>query len=181
MGENKAFADFAGSTLLARMLELAHAIATDVRVVGDVEAYSPFAQTIPDIFPGRGPLGGIHAALRSARTNINLVLAVDMPSVEPGFLRYLLEQAVAHPALVTVPLASDRLQPLCAVYRRAFVDRAEKALVDGRNKIDLLFTPDVTHIVTQEEIERLAFPLAMFDNLNTREELERARTRIAKL
>ncbi len=175
MGENKAFIEFRGTTLLTRALQLASLVANEVRIVGETEKFSAFAKTVPDIFTGRGPLGGIHAALRSTDTDFNLILAVDTPFIAPGFLCYLREQAIADGALVTVPHASGRLQPLCAIYRRAFAEPAEELLASGRNKIDLLFRPEATRIITQDEIERLAFPASMFDNLNTREELERAR------
>jgi molybdenum cofactor guanylyltransferase len=174
MGEDKAFIEFNGQTLLSRALHLASQAATEVRVIGAVEKFSSFATTVPDIFPNRGPLGGIHAALRSTHTELNLIIAVDMPFMSPEFLRYLQEQAATSNALVTVPQANGRVQPLCAIYRREFADSAEALLTSGQNKIDLLFRRETTRIVTEDEIERLAFPLAMFDNLNTRQELERA-------
>ncbi len=175
MGDDKAFVEFRGKTLLARALELASQVSTEVRIVGEVERFARFAETVPDIFTGRGPLGAIHAALRSTNTDFNLILAVDTPFIAPGFLRYLRDQALASCELVTVPRAGGRVQPLCAIYRRAFAEPAEELLTQGRNKIDLLFAPDRTRIITEEEIERLAFPARMFDNLNTREELARAR------
>lgn len=177
MGEDKAFIKFKGSTLLNRALQLASQVASEVRIVGAIEKFSGFAKTVPDIFAGRGPLGGIHAALRSTDTGFNLIMAVDTPLMAPEFLRYLRDQAFASMALVTVPHVNGRVQPLCAIYRREFAEPAEALLASGQNKIDLLFRPEITRIITQDEIERLAFPLAMFDNLNTREELDRAQTR----
>jgi molybdopterin-guanine dinucleotide biosynthesis protein A len=174
MGTDKAFVQFKGTTLLNLALHLASQVASEVRIVGTLENLSLFAKTVPDIFPARGPLGGIHAALRSTHTDFNLIMAVDTPFIAPEFLRYLRDQSLAGMALVTVPRVNGRLQPLCAIYRRELADPAEALLVSGQNKIDLLFSPEVTRIVTQDEIERLAFPLAMFDNLNTREDLERA-------
>lgn len=174
MGEDKAFVKFSGITLLDRALHLASQVAGDVRIVGMVEKFSGFAKTVPDIFANRGPLGGIHAALRSTDTDFNLILAVDTPFIAPRFLRYMRDLAFASKVLVTVPNVNGRVQPLCAIYRREFAEPAETLLASGQSKIDLLFRPELTRIITQEEIERLAFPLAMFDNLNTREELERA-------
>ena len=180
MGQDKAFVEFDGETLLERMLRTARSVSTNVGLVGDPEKFAQYAPTTPDVFPARGPLGGIHAALRSSRTELNLMLAVDMPFVRTDFLRYLSEEAGAAAATVTVPQANGRLQPLCAVYRRDFADVAETALAKGENKVTRLFAPKITHIITQEDIERLEFPASMFDNLNTREDLESARTKNAK-
>jgi len=176
MGSDKAFLQLGETSLLAHALRLAAQVCNSVKVVGQSEKFSGYAETISDIYTGHGPLGGIHAALRSSSTALNLILAVDMPQIAPDFLRYLVQQAFATDALVTVPCVNGRFQPLCAVYRDSFAALAERSLAQGRNKIDPLFAPEVTRIITRDEIERLAFPLSMFDNLNTREELDRART-----
>ncbi len=176
MGSDKAFLQLDGRTLLARALELAQAAAPQVFIVGQRDKFACFGAVVEDVFPGRGPLGGIHAALSATATELNLVLAVDLPFMRADFLRYLLERARASSALVVVPRALGGYQPLCAVYRRAFRQRAETVLQAGRNKIDPLFTPGETLVLEQEELERLSFPAAMFDNLNTRQEYERAKS-----
>jgi molybdopterin-guanine dinucleotide biosynthesis protein A len=65
------------------------------------------------------------------------------------------------------------LQPLGAVYRRAFGHRAEEALGAGRNKIDPLFSSADTLILEEAELAQRSFPAAIFDNLNTRQEYDR--------
>ena len=64
MGTDKAFIEFEGHTLLERALSLARSVTPDVRIVGAREKFAPFAPVVEDIFRERGPLGGIHAALR---------------------------------------------------------------------------------------------------------------------
>ncbi len=174
MGTEKAFLELHGRTLLERALEVARGVGGEVRIVGKAEKFSALAAVVEDVFPQRGPLGGIHAALGATATELNLVLAVDMPFVSAELLRYIVEQARASGAMVTVPRAARGLQPLCAVYRREFRERAEEALRAGHNKIDPLFTPAETRIVGEAELARLGFAAAMFDNLNTREDWERA-------
>lgn len=174
MGRDKALLEFGGGTLLARAMNIAAQAADHVRIVGSPAKYEGFGEVVEDTFPERGPLGGIHAALSSTATDLNLILAVDTPFMDPAFLRYLVEQARVGGALVVVPRIGGRFQPLCAIYRRAFGDMARRALEAGQNKIDLLFAPATTHIIQQDAIESLAFSPRMFDNVNTREELERA-------
>ncbi len=93
MGVDKAFVPLDGRTLLARALELARGLASDVRIVGDVAKFGKFGPVVEDIFQNRGPLGGIHAALRASATDLNLILAVDLPFVAAQFLSYMIEQA----------------------------------------------------------------------------------------
>jgi molybdopterin-guanine dinucleotide biosynthesis protein A len=178
MGMNKAFVDFDGRTLLGRMLDLARSVATDIRIVGSREKFAAFAPVVEDIFPDRGPLGGIHAALRASARELNVVLAVDTPFVSRAFLQYLIGQARnAREAAAVVPRSAGGWQPLSAIYRPAFAASAENALLAGRNRIDLLFDVVRTRVIEQEELEGAGFSSAIFRNLNTPEELEAEKSR----
>lgn len=174
MGADKAFVTLDGQTLLSRALVVARSVTPDVRIVGDPAKFSAFAPTVEDIFPHCGPLGGIHAALRSSKTDLNLILAVDVPFVTPALLRYLIERARDSSTTVTVVKSAEGYQPLCAVYHRKFSEGAEKALHAGRYKIDTLFTPIITHAITENELEREGFSSKQFRNLNTPGELAEA-------
>src|SRR5215831_12086854 len=102
MGADKAFVLLNGRTLLARMLEAARSLTPSARIVGDPAKYKAFAPVVEDIFPGCGPLGGIHAALRSSTTDLNLILAVDTPFVSLALLQFLVTHSRSAPeALVT--------------------------------------------------------------------------------
>jgi molybdopterin-guanine dinucleotide biosynthesis protein A len=175
MGADKAFLDFQGATLLTRALQLAGSVAPVVGIVGSRDKFAAYGAVVEDVYPARGPLGGIHAALSATKTELNLVLAVDTPFLTTATLEYLLAEAAAGAALVTVPRVGGRFHPLCAVYRREFASRAERALQAGHNKIDPLFAPAETRIIEEEELKCIGVTAAAFDNLNTPEEWERAR------
>jgi molybdopterin-guanine dinucleotide biosynthesis protein A len=185
MGADKAFVVLGGAdrdgcgldgrTLLARALELGRAVTSDVRIVGDAAKFAAFAPVVEDVFRDCGPLGGIHAALRASPSELNLMLAVDVPFLSSALLQYLIERARSSAATVTVPQARGRRQPLCAVYAREFAEVAERALREGRYKIDALFEAVGTQVISEEELEAAGFSAKMFRNLNTREEVEAAR------
>ena len=174
MGKDKAFLEFKGRILLARALELAAGAGQEVRIVGDPRKFAAFGRVIEDIYRERGPLGGIHAALKSSSTELNLMLAVDLPFMQLNFLKYLISVAGETRALVTVPRPTDGLQPLCAVYRREFAKIAEQSLGRGKNKIDALFAEVDTKILGPEELSEAGFSRQMFRNLNTPEEFDEA-------
>lgn len=175
MGSDKALLKVGGETLLSRALKLASTVTQDLRIVGDKQNFGTYGPVIEDVYRDRGPLGGIHAALRSSPAELSLMLAVDLPFVEPQFLEYLISQAQDSGAVVTVPRAGGRWQPLCAVYRRAFLEVAEPALREGENKIDALFAGVQTRVVEEAELIRGGFSAEMFRNLNTPEDLEKAK------
>lgn len=173
MGQDKAFLTFEGSTLLDRALSTARQVVRAVRIVGSAENFQAFADTVEDQFPDHGPLGGIHAALRASNFERNLILAVDMPFLEPMWLAFLLEQSRSSNAVVTLPRGEKGWQPLCGVYRREFADLAEPALQAGCNRIDTLFANISPRVIDERELASHGFCPEMFRNLNTPEEFER--------
>ncbi len=174
MGTDKAFVALDGRTLLARSIDLARSVATDVRIIGDPAKCAAFAPVVEDVFRDCGPLGGIHAALRASRTDLNVILAVDVPFVTPALLQYLIQRARDSKAIVTVTRAAGNWQPLCAVYRRAFADEAEQSLRAGRYKIDALFKPAITQVIEEVDLNAAGFSPSLFRNLNTPEDLSEA-------
>ncbi len=172
MGSDKAFLQLNGKALLEIARENVSGVCESVAIVGDRDRFGPDA--IEDIFPGSGPLGGIHAALSFTKSDLNLMVAVDMPFLETKFLCWLLHRAATTGAIVTVPRLASGCQPLCAVYRRSFKGFAEDALKNGRFKIDALYEKVRTSQVTDKELNQLAFDARMFDNLNTRADYDRA-------
>ena len=175
MGTDKAFVTLNGRTLLARLLEVVRSVTTDVRIVGDAAKFAAFAPVVEDVFPACGPLGGIHAALRASTSELNLILAVDVPFVSFALLQFLMAHARNSDASVTVPRINQGWQPLCAVYRREFADAAEIALRAGRYRIDALFDQVQVQVVAEEALEAAGFSSNIFRNLNTKEDLEAAR------
>jgi molybdopterin-guanine dinucleotide biosynthesis protein A len=175
MGADKAFVILDGRTLLACMLELAHSITDEVRIVGDPAKYSHFAPVIQDIYRDCGPLGGIHAAVKASQAELNLVLAVDVPFVSLAFLLYLIHRArSARQAIVTVVRTEEGWQPLCAIYRKQFAEIAEKALRDGRYKIGPLFDEAQPLVITNDDLQSAGFSPWIFRNLNTPRDLTEA-------
>jgi len=174
MGRDKAFLQLKGQTLLSLALEAASAVAASVWIVGSTAKFAAFGPVVEDIYPERGPLAGIHGALASTATDLNLIMAVDLPFLQPNFLQYLISQARESPAVVVVPKTDGGLQPLCAVYRRRFVEVAERSLRAGRNKIDSLFAEVQTRPIEPEELERNGFQQEMFRNLNTEQDWKAA-------
>jgi molybdopterin-guanine dinucleotide biosynthesis protein A len=169
MGVDKVFLDFDGQTLLDRALGVMNSICDSASIVGDPAKFKEykFKSVIEDIFPGSGPLAGIHAALRHSSSELNLMLAVDMPFVSPELLAFLFEIAENNSEVVTVPQLNRRTQPLCAIYRREFADVAEAALRAGNYKIDATFSDVSVKLIDEHALASAGFSERHFFNLNT--------------
>lgn len=170
MGSDKAALVYEGETLLKRSLDVACKACDRVLICGLRARYGSFGEVIEDIEPGRGPLSGIHAALHTTQTELNLILSVDMPLMDSGFLRWLLQQARAGEQLITAPEALGELQPLCAVYRRQVFSDVDGALAAQQYKVTALFRRAATRIIGEGEIEAAGFDTKIFTNVNTPEE-----------
>lgn len=174
MGQDKATLRLpSGNTLLEHALAIAGEVAAEVRIVGPRERYSQFAwagEIVEDIYPRAGPLAGIHAALSESDSEWNLIVAVDLPRVTSKLLLWLIEQAKTAGKQVTVVSVGKGLQPLCAVYRRDFAATAERALEQGRYKVDASFDPAETHLIAESELNAAGFSLELFTNVNTPDE-----------
>jgi molybdopterin-guanine dinucleotide biosynthesis protein A len=171
-GIDKAFLDFRGQTLLHRALETARAVCATVAIVGDPAKFASHAAlkneaVVLDIFPGCGPLAGIHAALMQSSAQLNLMLAVDMPFVSKALLDFLFTTAEGNDASVTVPKIGMGWQPLCAIYRREFAQSAGQALRAGKHKIDALFRGVSVHAIEARQLTTASFSESDFFNVNT--------------
>ena len=182
MGADKAFVVLHGRTLLEHALNLARTLTPDVTIVGAAPKFQRFGPVVEDVFPGCGPLGGIHAALRSSRADLNLMLAVDVPFLPVELLGRLVARAESNPEMMAiVPRTGQGWQPLCAVYRRAFADAAEAAIRAGNYKIDALFTSVRVKAVEEAELAEWGVSPQVFCNVNTQQELAAANESLAQV
>jgi len=137
MGSDKALLPFQGLTLVEHVAAQVHQAAGDVTLVGDPARYSHFSYpVIGDIYPGCGPLSGIHAALASSRAEWNLIVACDMPELTADLLTRILQRAQNGEAHAVIPVGPSGLpEPLCAAYNRGALDRITQALERGVRKV----------------------------------------------
>jgi molybdopterin-guanine dinucleotide biosynthesis protein A len=175
MGRDKAALSLDGRTLLETALSNMRQVTPKVFILGSPDLYQAYGPAIADVIPGCGPLSGIHAALSNTRTEFNLIIGVDTPFFSGELLRYVAERGLASRGVVTAPVVNARPQPLCAVYSRAFLPIAERALQGGAYKVATLFPAEGTLLIPETELAKVAFTAAMFENLNTPEDWERAR------
>ncbi|HZT70509.1 MAG TPA: molybdenum cofactor guanylyltransferase [Terriglobia bacterium] len=175
MGRPKESLIIATESMLDRQIRLLRSVSSRVMVIGGSsdDASGGNAIRIPDLFPGRGPLGGIYTALLESQTEFNFVLGCDLPLVNERLLRYLAIRAAASGSDVTVPRSRDgRLQPLCGVYRRRCLRAIRSRLALGENKLRSFFTGVHCDVIPWTDLARAGFRSSIFRNMNTQEDYE---------
>jgi molybdopterin-guanine dinucleotide biosynthesis protein A len=141
----------------------------------DAAAWRPDLQTIPDVRPGFGTLGGIYTAV-TAGAGAVLCVAWDMPFVTEALLRALVERIRDGPFDAVLPESSGKrgVEPLCAVYGPACAAAIARRLESGDLKA-ISFHADVrVGIVPLAQVRGFGDPDELFFNVNTPDDLARA-------
>ncbi len=178
MGANKALLTIDGQNLVQRLVARLERLCDHiVLVANDPDPYRELGLPIVgDVFPGNGPLAGIHAGLSASTTAHCLVVACDMPHASVDLGEYMARQTAGYD--VVVPAHRGGLEPLHALYSRSCLPHIEARLTAaGRRDLRIIsFYPDVAvRQVVEAEIEPFGHPTVIFYNINTREDYERLR------
>jgi molybdopterin-guanine dinucleotide biosynthesis protein A len=126
---------------------------------------------IVDVHDGAGPIAGIAAAQAAHPECAWLVLACDLPFVDDAAIGHLVGHRDGR-SVVAYASSHDGLpEPLCAIYEPASRAGVLAALASGRN------CPRKFIVGTGVALLRQPDPAAL-DNVNTPEELQRARAHL---
>jgi molybdopterin-guanine dinucleotide biosynthesis protein A len=176
MGTNKALLPIDGVPLIERIAaDMADFCEHIVVVAKEKETYA-FLLTHPklpisivtDIYPGKGPLAGIHAGLNAIPSDrYAFVLACDMPQLAPSLLRKMLHATQATPER---PMGPDAVlcvgQPFHALYHARVAPTLENFLQEDQLKVNAWL-----HILRLQYIEPTSQEEDQaFSNLNTPED-----------
>ena len=92
----------------------------------------PEAEEIVDLYPGSGPLAGLHAGLLRCRTPWLLTVACDLPFLTKAGVAAVLAGRGAHGRPVVARAQGGAIQPLCALYPVSLLPTVETALASGQ-------------------------------------------------
>jgi molybdopterin-guanine dinucleotide biosynthesis protein A len=125
---------------------------------------------VPDEIPNSGPLGGILTALHHSIYERVLVVACDMPLLNPALLAYMARLPTS--ADVVIPRWTGhnglpRLETLHALYTRRCIAPILKRIQAGQLSIHGLLDDVYVHYVEEEELRALDPDLNSFRNINS--------------
>ena len=130
---------------------------------------------VPDDVPGAGPMGGILTALNHSPCERVLVVACDMPMLNPLLLRYMASLPGNYDALIpcwTDVSGRERLETLHAIYSRGCIGPISERIKAGDLKVAALAEDIRVRYLDEEEMRRYDPRLQSFRNVNTPEEWE---------
>jgi molybdenum cofactor guanylyltransferase len=122
MGRDKAFLpvewEGASAPLWARQLAILKSVAPEKLLISGPRkpGFPGSVLVLADEWKNAGPLGGIATCLSQTQSPLLLVLAIDLPRIQPEFLKKLLARSEVDCGVV--PVSHNRFEPLVAVYPR---------------------------------------------------------------
>jgi molybdenum cofactor guanylyltransferase len=131
MGEDKSLVKFAGRPLVEQALGILHDAGLEAQIAGARTSLDVFAPIVEDAEPGRGPLGGICAAMGAMTGRLAVFLPVDLPLVPAALIGFLVNHAEITGRVVTVPSVNGYAQTFPAVVDREALPALRKELEGG--------------------------------------------------
>jgi molybdopterin-guanine dinucleotide biosynthesis protein A len=115
-------------------------------------------------------LMGLYSGLSAINTERALVVAVDLPFVQPALLSFLLSLPLTADTLL-VPLVHNIPQVLLAMYPRSVLPLIQQQLQRGRRDLRCLLEVAPVQFVEEAQLLEVDPLLRSFVNINTPEEL----------
>jgi len=177
LGRNKALDTINGKSLIESIIQRLRPLTRQLLVVTSRERSNLLAigkaDILVDLYPDKGPLGGIYTGLLASRSPRSVVVACDMPFLNQTLLRYMIQISASFD--LVIPRLNNIVEPLHAVYSRDCLDHIEHLLkLDRLSVLELLTLINVKY-VEAEAINRFDPKHLSFFNINTEDDLEKAR------
>lgn len=155
MGTPKALLDYQGKPLISHIAVTLRTVFPDIVVVTQDARFAEAAgaRAVPDVFPNRGVLGGIHAALSHFKEP-TFCVACDLPYLRDDVLEFFASRGRGADAFV--PRIDGFAEPLHALYAPSLLPHFERALQNEK-------PPAVADVLRRCSVRWLDAELRAFD------------------
>jgi len=183
LGRSKALEVIGGKSLIERVIERLEPITNQFLIVTSREKSefptSNEIEVLTDIYPERGPLGGIYTGLLASRSSRSIAVACDMPFLNNELLSYMIDLLQDFDAVVP-RWQNGMLEPLHAVYAKSCLDTMKTRLENERLGIHRFLNEINVRYIEEEECRQFDLELLSFFNINRPSDLKRATKLVAE-
>ncbi len=172
---NKAFAIISGQPVVRIIIDKFKVFFDETLIISnELLLYGDLGlEVCPDVFPGLGPVAGIHSALYHARYDKVFVMGCDMPFMSLEVVNFLFDSLAEYDSVV--PELDGRLQPLSAVYSKKCLPVLTACLENDKLKLIRVFEELNACVIPQIELEEFGNPREIFMNVNDQAALDYAK------
>lgn len=136
MGTDKALLELEGKKFIKRLCDELDAFEEKMIARGnrsDIQGVS--WNIISDIYPEKGPIGGLHAVLSACNSDAMICVSCDMPLLQVDLVRELCGHMKEEVDAVIAVTEDGRKHPLCGVYRKTVLPVIENQILVGNNRM----------------------------------------------
>jgi molybdenum cofactor guanylyltransferase len=126
-----------GATIISRIISVLEDLLPEIIIVtntpeefGDLE----FHKMVKDHYLNVGPLGGIHAGLKSSTQDAIFVFAGDMPFLDKKIIAYQVDEFSKSKYAVLIPRVGKFIEPLHAIYSKSILNELEKFIIEKKSR-----------------------------------------------
>ena len=172
MGSNKAFLELKGKTFIELQIELLREIFDDIFISANTSSEYEYLNLsiFKDVYPGKGPLGGIYTSLINSSSLHTFMLACDMPFIGSELINHLKDLTKEYD--VVIPKSEKGLEPLHAFYSKKCIDPIKRSLEEDNLRITSFFPHVNVKIVELDNLNLSDCFKNSIKNLNTRDDYE---------
>ena len=181
-GKKKTFRKIGDVMILESIYELFSNLFKEVIiVVNEPKEFAGWDMTVvTDIIPSQCALAGLHAGLFYASFPYAYVAACDTPFVKQSIVEYIVGQ-IESKYEVIIPRTDDGLEALSAVYSKDCIPLIENNLKKNIFMIKKFFRKKKVKEIPVEQLKALDPAMEFIFNVNTPEDLEKAKTIVNKI
>lgn len=130
-------------------------------------------RTCQDIYPGLGPISGMHSAFYHSTSRYIFVLACDMTRFSPKYARYQARRMLTEHTRACVTMRGEKMEPFHGFYERGLLPLMEERLKERQTSVFKLLQNQPVTRIDQEDMKAYADPELLFRNLNTPQDYRR--------
>lgn len=120
MGTNKAHLDWHAMRFIDVLVEKGKRLGFGEIILSGTQETIDGCRNVPDVLPGRGPLGGMYSCLQASSFDNALLVPVDCPGISLETMTALAEMHMGHGNEITLLQHGSRQEPLIGMYATAF-------------------------------------------------------------
>jgi len=169
-GRIKSLVPFHGKPILEHQIQVLQTLFSEIMLItNSPDQFSDYRELLiyTDIIPGKGPLAGIHTALKKAAVEYIFVIAGDMPFINRPTISKQIEIAAKNECDAIIPKIGQNSEPLHGIYHKSGLVTLEGMLQNENNPSVKQFLDQIKTYYWEVKNNQ------PFININTPEELNR--------
>ncbi len=170
---DKQFLQINEKRLMNHMIEMLKKEFEEIIIVTNKPAYYddfPY-KIISDEIKEKGPLSGIHVALKESKSEYVYFTACDMPNVNINYIRYMKEKLKNIQVSACVTRLGEWIEPFHAFYNKNMIKDIEEYMMQDKKSIYILLEKVKTLYIEEKIAKNFSPNWDMFLNLNTKQDL----------